>query len=97
MGRPPIIISNGGVVGELAKDCRNLASDQLVEQKIMENVKRITVADHDGNHESKVVIIKKGNQNTPCLYWRLTGPDSDPPRPGMAGVKINRFVDEQDD
>lgn len=96
MSRPPIIISNGGVAGELAKDCKNLNSDQAVEDKILDNVKRITDADHSGNHLSKVVVIKKGNSQTPCLYWRLTGPDTEPPHPGKAGVKINAIVDEQE-
>ncbi len=92
MARPPIIISNGGVAGELATGI----NDPNAERKIMANMDRITVADNNGNHISKVVVIKKGGRRTACLYWRLTGPDTAYPRPAVEGATINAIVDEQE-
>ena len=88
MARQPIIVSNGGVVGELATGI----NDPDAESKIMANVDRITKADHNGNILSKVVVIKRGGRNTACLYWRLTGNDT--PHPKKEGVTINDIVDE---
>ncbi len=97
MSRPPIIISNGGIVEELALNCGNLNSDAAVATEIMVNVKRITEAAPHEDPLSEVVVIKKGNPRTPCLFWRKFGTNTQPLGPGRSGAKINTFVDEQDD
>lgn len=90
MARAPIIISNGGVAGELATGI----NDPNAERKIMANVDRITTEDQNGKFLSKVVVIKKGGRNAACLYWRLTGPDTGYPKPAREGVTINEIVDD---
>lgn len=62
MARAPIIISNGGVIGELAKGI----NDPDVVQKIKDNVKRI-----NDQGMAELMIIIKGKKNDPCTYWRL--------------------------
>lgn len=90
--RPPIIISNGGIVDELAKGCGNETTDQGVANKIMRNI-------HDLNRKENATVAmiiknKNAHSDTPCLYWRLPG---DPPYskgPNKEGAGINDIVDE---
>jgi hypothetical protein len=89
MARPPIVVSNGGVVGELAAGI----DDPKAEQKILANMHRITKENVDKTHLSKVVILKKGGANTACLYWRLTGNDTK--HKVKEGPTINEIVDEK--
>lgn len=93
--RPPIIISNGGVIGLLAEGCANLKTEDDVANQIKDNIVKLNVEEKNG-YKTKVVIIKKAGGNTPCLYWRLSS-DQDTPFPGHGkeeeGVSINDMID----
>jgi hypothetical protein len=107
MARPPIIISNGGVITALAHGCENLSQSQ-VEAKLKENVVNITKVDVEtGNCDSEVVLIKKPRgETTFCLYWRLKNSKdtsyndslnrygiNDPHAKGEERITINQIMD----
>ena len=96
MARPPIIISNSGICDKLAKNCANQSEDQVSAQ-IKQNVKNL--------QNSKVMIIKKADKHTPCVYWRLNGDKEfenkvidDPDYPditqGEESISINDMIDD---
>jgi hypothetical protein len=92
MARPPIIISNGGIVDILAAGCNNKSTDQDVAAQIMQNIRNLN--SKDGATVAMIVKNKNGQGTTPCLYWRLPG---DPPfsqGPNGEGASINDVVDE---
>ncbi len=92
MARPPIIISNGGVIDLLAEGCANKSENEVADQ-IKDNVARLNVEEKDG-YKTKVVVIKKAGGNTPCLYWRLSSDqDTHFPGHGKEGVSINDIID----
>ena len=66
MGRPPIIISNGGIAGKLAEGLDDITTKQDVEKRLMKNLNDMK------NDESVISIIKtKNGKEAHCLYWRL--------------------------
>jgi len=89
MGRPPIIISNGGVIGVLAEGLQCTTKNKTVEDQLKDNVKKL-------DDSVAMIIINKNHQNdTPCLYWRLSNEPTyskGPNKEGAAG--INDIVDE---
>ena len=65
MARPPIIISNGGVISELTKGVWNAPDIDKAEQRLLKNVK-------DLKDKTIIKIIQtKKNKEAYCLYWRL--------------------------
>ena len=99
MSRPPIIISNGGVISELAKDI----DDTDAFQKIKDNMDRINESEMtDG------MVIVKGGKESPCIYWRLKGEAvfedrfakeiaRDPDKKGREGISIIELIDPEED
>lgn len=90
--RPPIIISNGGIVDELAKGCGNETTDQGVANKIMRNI-------HDLNRKKNATVAmiiknKNAHSDTPCLYWRLSSDVPYGKHNNREGASINEVVDE---
>jgi len=99
MAKPPIIISNGGVIGELAKN----SIDPDAQQKIKDNLNRI----NDDELTEGIIIIKGGNK-APCIYWRLKNEEPynkkfeveiarDVEKKGREGISVNDLFDLFDD
>lgn len=100
MARAPIIISNGGILGELAKN----STDPEAEAKIKDNVERLIT-----ENMTELLIIIKGKKNDPCTYWRLRTEDvynkkfeaeiaeEDSEKKGQEGISINDLIDQTDD
>ncbi|MFC1785034.1 hypothetical protein ACFL0J_05330 [Candidatus Neomarinimicrobiota bacterium] len=97
MARAPIIISNGGVVSLLAKNCAG-KSEEAVANQIKINADELNIPNKKGIYKTKVVVIKKaqGNNKIACLYWRLTEPDTPlGQNQGEEGVTINKIIDDE--
>jgi hypothetical protein len=104
MAKPPIIISNNGVIGQLARD----SIDPEAEQKIKDNMIRINEEDL-----TEGMVIIKGGSKAPCVYWRLKTDDdyntkfkpefdgtlenSDLEKKGREGISVNDLFDLFDD
>ena len=99
MARPPIIISNGGVIGELAHGI----DDPDAFDKIKGNMERI-----NDREMTEGMIIIKGGSKSPCIYWRLKGDAifenrftkeivRDPEKKGKEGISVNDLIDQSDD
>ena len=72
MARPPIIISNGGIAGELA---RGFKDEELAEEIIMDNIKRLNKLDEKNEYNPYTVAswINDSNTNSkaPRILWHL--------------------------
>lgn len=71
MSRPPIIISNGGVLDLLANGLVEAKKGEEVDieqtkRKIRDNVRKLINEDRD---KTKIVIIKSSGKDAPCLFW----------------------------
>ena len=69
MARPPIIISNGGIVDLLTNGLNQTQKD-----KVITNLKNLIKNEKMGSIKTKVSKIKKtssGGNNAPRSYWRL--------------------------
>ena len=90
MARPPIIISNGGIADKLAMGCGTKTTDELVANKIMDNIRDLK------EDETVAMIIKNknGQSVTPCLYWRLSTDAPYRKHNNKEGASINDIVDE---
>ncbi len=64
MARPPVIISNGGVIGELT-DGLTYSGPGTLEDKVKANIKKLR-----STAVMKVIKAKKQKDAT-ILYWRL--------------------------
>ncbi len=88
MARPPIIISNGGVIDELAKGLveevlneRILTEDERIpteteKEKVREKLKKNVKALMDDYDKTEIVVINDAGVNAPYLYWRKKASDS---------------------
>ena len=69
MAKPPIIISNGGIVGYLAQGIE----DPEAEQKIMNNLAQLNEnAIREDGVWSVAKWITGNNADVPALFWHLT-------------------------
>ncbi len=77
MARPPIIISNGGIVEKLAKDCGKETSDIGVAKKIMDNIETLNRKARNDDSDRPIVrkIVSNSKKEDPRILWCLASED----------------------